>query len=803
MPKSRVRTIPSKENVDKARNRLSTVTIKSQKISDKRASTQTIASLFVPSRQQSVKSVKKAPKKERKPSKMKNIIPKVPRLPRTMRGSMSEKFSFSLRTKSANQTSQTPSGPGRQSVDVIMKTPASEAPSSDVQTEQPPKNISPTLDARHSPQISISHVPDTEPPHTHSRRPSELSTNSSKLELTIQPAPDSIISHKTNPSQSSTSDSLARLSQVSFVSSRPTSPTSQSSTGHRRMESPSVHQQAINIASPRERPKMVDVVLRQKPQRSDSPATGSDTTTPILPQTRFDGSSSASTSRAASPAVVNERRIEIKRVVPQPAVTDEVESPVVGKETRIEINQVEPISGIGTPPPINVSKAVEESPTLGVDPADTASVCSASSSGSVSPDLKQQAAVEEFPGKKPSMSTDSPPAKTESLKESIPEPPAEKIEVAELEETPESKEQSEEKMAEQKEEKDAGVLQDANLSPHHKESDTAPRLDDIKIESSGLGLNIPTEPPSPKISAKEDSPTTKPEPAELQDKEPHIVLSATQPWVDSPSLLYVDSVSMHVEPIPATITTPSVRVDSPSLKNDSPSSQVESPSFRVDSPRPVIKRKPVPKPGSQSTIATIASIEKQQPARDTLSPTPEIHESPKKSPINKSQLRRINSDLSVPDSTKSEPLRQLSPLTGSTEKKATSPFPPDSAYATNFSASMTDLHRYSASHHPRPSTAKSMKPIGFRSQTKLALFPTPTPSLLSLQTAQSEVNLPLKEESGLRNVDTSGIGEEADSALPIPAPKSYSNNNRFAAGPKMAALKKRLMGFGRRRTADM
>src|ERR1700759_4921200 len=65
IPKPRPRISPPKQNLEKSRNRMSTMTVKSQKISDKRASTQTIASLFHPPREQ----LEKARKKSGKPGK--------------------------------------------------------------------------------------------------------------------------------------------------------------------------------------------------------------------------------------------------------------------------------------------------------------------------------------------------------------------------------------------------------------------------------------------------------------------------------------------------------------------------------------------------------------------------------------------------------------------------------------------------------------------------------------------------------------------------------------------------------------
>lgn len=131
-----------------------------------------------------------------------------------------------------------------------------------------------------------------------------------------------------------------------------------------------------------------------------------------------------------------------------------------------------------------------------------------------------------------------------------------------------------------------------------------------------------------------------------------------------------------------------------------------------------------------------------------------------------------------------------------------SPYPPDSAYAS----SMTDLRR---AHSPdmRPSTAKSMKGSAFRANTKLALFPTPSPSIYA---ARSEVSLPLHNDDSPKSKDEYGIGEEAESALPMAVPtlrhrKNTTSTNPGGSGKMTASINsiKKLMAFGRRRTVDV
>ena len=81
MPRTRNRPLVAKQSFETARqNRMSTMTVKSQKISDKRSSTQTIASLFIP-RDKVEKSKKKGGKTGRT-AKMKNMIPSLPAMPK-------------------------------------------------------------------------------------------------------------------------------------------------------------------------------------------------------------------------------------------------------------------------------------------------------------------------------------------------------------------------------------------------------------------------------------------------------------------------------------------------------------------------------------------------------------------------------------------------------------------------------------------------------------------------------------------------------------------------------------------------
>jgi hypothetical protein len=220
---------------------------------------------------------------------------------------------------------------------------------------------------------------------------------------------------------------------------------------------------------------------------------------------------------------------------------------------------------------------------------------------------------------------------------------------------------------------------------------------------------------------------------------------------------------------------------------------------KIDSPHAMPARKPLPpKPGSQSTVASF----ERSPVPEISKELPQGNDSPKKTPISKAQIRRVDSDNEPADASNTVAIKQDSPprLTPTQRpdmaklnvKKAKSPYLNDTLHSPGFAASMTDLHRHDFQHQ-RPSTPRSMK-SGLRSHTKLALFPTPSPSMISLRAAQSEIALPLKDDPYIDE----GIGEEADSALPIPAPQ----RSKPSGGGRMAVFRK-LISFGRRRTVDV
>ena len=120
--------------------------------------------------------------------------------------------------------------------------------------------------------------------------------------------------------------------------------------------------------------------------------------------------------------------------------------------------------------------------------------------------------------------------------------------------------------------------------------------------------------------------------------------------------------------------------------------------------------------------------------------------------------------------------------------------PPNSDTYGNasFASSTNDLPRPEEA-STRPNTSRSFRPPPSRS--KLGLFPTASPSFVSLRAAQSELTLPLKDI----HTGEEGIGEEADSALPPPVVrKSASSGGGGIGGIGGMGVFKKLMAFGRR-----
>jgi hypothetical protein len=328
------------------------------------------------------------------------------------------------------------------------------------------------------------------------------------------------------------------------------------------------------------------------------------------------------------------------------------------------------------------------------------------------------------------------------------------------------------------------------------------------VETEGAHINSKSVKISPAIAPvkKEEPPTTAPV---KKEESPTIALVEKE---DSPAPVSVENEespgraakedSKEVEAVVKEAKTEPKSPEKDSKDSPLPEKTVvtrASPTANVDSPRISLSQKPLPpRPTSESTVGSFEKSIVQEPSKNS----PGMRDSPNKSPIGKAQLRRVDSDTkeetASPTSTKEElsPPRPVPPpkplFAKAITRKPLSPYPPDSAYASNFAASMTDLHVGSPT---RPATSRSMKPA-LRSQTKLALFPTPSASMISLRAAQSAVDLPLKSGSYMDD----GIGEEADSALPMPAPRL--NTHRPSGSGRMAAFKK-LINFGRRRQVDV
>jgi hypothetical protein len=764
LPKSRTTAAPSKQSMDKSR-RGSTVTIKSsksQKISSKRTSTQTIASMYHPEREKIEKS------RKGKAAKMMNMIPSMPKLPRVIRGNSSEhKFSFSMRNRGSSistvartasnsissitrpQISPEPNSGRPQFSPEPISTRPQMSPEPTSRTPQlspepiltrnqlsPEPVLDPTKSAdgaitsapRQSPQIALNStpIPEASP---------QLSVSSFSMSPYLESSETcqetNIVTQHVAVSNRPTSDSLAPLSPLTYASSRPTSQSSQLSS-FPELDTLYIPQQATNTTT-RERPRVIEV----RTKHGVSPSISNEPQTPLLSSMRFDPSMPGSSSRTASPTQPKERGIDIDRA---PSLS------------RTEASTIRTLT------PLQHDMGSKESPVLGLIPRGSVSAKSHVSSRSASPYPESQA-------EKASTSlrdSKSRFARTSQLTFDESRPTSE-------------------------------------IEPKSARSTESSGPGGAKSWNSILGLNIKSITPDRLSFAKSEDAASE----EFDDaasvmtdfiRFPETVkLGLTDPGSKPTSPLVITSFPDYVKQDMS--QPPQIPLPSPPIAT--------SPDLGKAVGRPLIKRKPLPPSASlhaPSPSVQISPLQVETSFSDPKSGASDVRSESKQSPVGHSQLRHINTSHQLTEMPLNEQSNLEGPSSAPTPPRKNSTFsgldsyaPPDSAYATNFSTSMTDLLGRESPGLARPATSRDTKP-GARFPTKLGLFPVPTPTFSSLRAAQSHGDLHGSyQDDGY--VDD-GVGEEAESALPVPT--LLHHRSRDGGRKLTVGVFKKFIGFNKR-----
>jgi hypothetical protein len=202
-----------------------------------------------------------------------------------------------------------------------------------------------------------------------------------------------------------------------------------------------------------------------------------------------------------------------------------------------------------------------------------------------------------------------------------------------------------------------------------------------------------------------------------------------------------------------------------------------TPSVAAKTSSPVIPKAPE-EPAKKMSLAD----KPLPPITGRESPSPELVE-------NSSPTEPDHSDAKEDPQTNSLKRSSSQTLAATASGSLVPPASLDTYGNASFASSMSDLRPEEAS--TRPNTSRSFRPNPSRS--KLGLFPTASPSFVSLRAAQSELTLPLK---GIHTEE--GIGEEADSALPPPMVRKSASSGGSGISIGGMGVFKKLMSFGRR-----